>query len=83
MHRTLQRFGDTGHGDHHAEHHHKDKSEQARDDVVWNKFEPMLHDHSLCERVVLNVSGLRYETQVRTLMQYPDTVLGDANRRIR
>lgn len=80
--RTLQRFGDTGHGDHHGEHHHKEKGD-GKEEVVWNKFEPIQHDHSLCERIVLNVSGLKYETQIRTLMQYPDTVLGDANRRIR
>ena len=29
------------------------------------------------------VSGLRYETQIRTLNQFPDTLLGDPSRRIR
>ncbi|NP_001079105.1 potassium channel, voltage gated shaker related subfamily A, member 7 S homeolog isoform X1 [Xenopus laevis] len=35
-----------------------------------------------CERVVINVSGLRFETQVRTLSRFPDTLLGDPRRRI-
>lgn len=29
------------------------------------------------------MSGLRYETQIRTLNQFPDTLLGDPSRRIR
>ncbi|OCT73152.1 potassium voltage-gated channel subfamily A member 7 [Xenopus laevis] len=36
-----------------------------------------------CERVVINVSGLRFETQVRTLSRFPNTLLGDPRRRIR
>ncbi|XP_026670015.1 potassium voltage-gated channel protein Shaker isoform X10 [Ceratina calcarata] len=47
------------------------------------QFEPIPHDHDFCERVVINVSGLRFETQLRTLNQFPDTLLGDPNRRIR
>ncbi|XP_078077212.1 potassium voltage-gated channel subfamily A member 1-like [Mustelus asterias] len=35
-----------------------------------------------CERVVINVSGLRFETQARTLGQFPDTLLGDPGRRM-
>lgn len=46
-------------------------------------FEPVPHDHDYCERVVINVSGLRFETQLRTLNQFPDTLLGDPARRIR
>lgn len=48
-----------------------------------NRFEPEVHDHALCERVVLNVSGMRFETQLRTLAMFPDTLLGDPLRRIR
>lgn len=48
-----------------------------------NRFEPDAHDHSLCERVVINVSGMRFETQLRTLAMFPDTLLGDPLRRIR
>ncbi|XP_022129489.1 potassium voltage-gated channel protein Shaker isoform X3 [Pieris rapae] len=46
-------------------------------------FEPIDHDHDLCERVVINISGLRFETQLRTLNQFPETLLGDPARRIR
>ncbi|MBN3292234.1 KCNA1 protein, partial [Polypterus senegalus] len=35
----------------------------------------------LSERVVINVSGLRFETQLRTLSQFPDTLLGDPQKR--
>lgn len=48
-----------------------------------NKFEPFLHDHSLCERVMINVSGTKFETQLRTLTTFPETLLGDARRRVR
>lgn len=41
-----------------------------------NKFEPYLHDHSLCERITINVSGTKFETQLRTLITFPDTLLG-------
>ncbi|XP_052271569.1 potassium voltage-gated channel protein Shaker-like isoform X2 [Dreissena polymorpha] len=33
-------------------------------------------DYEACERVVINVSGLRFETQLKTLNQFPETVLG-------
>ncbi|XP_066587022.1 potassium voltage-gated channel protein Shaker isoform X4 [Prorops nasuta] len=46
-------------------------------------FEPIPHNHDMCERVVINVSGLRFETQLRTLNQFPDTLLGSPQRRIR
>lgn len=36
-----------------------------------------------CERVVINISGQRYETQLRTLGRYPDTLLGDPGKRAR
>ncbi|KAJ7984558.1 hypothetical protein DPEC_G00356040 [Dallia pectoralis] len=35
------------------------------------------------ERIAINVSGMRYETQLRTLAQFPDTMLGDPKRRLR
>lgn len=47
------------------------------------RFEPIEHDHELCERIMINVSGLRFETQLRTLHAFPGTLLGDPNRRIR
>ncbi|XP_059904580.1 potassium voltage-gated channel subfamily A member 1 [Gadus macrocephalus] len=35
------------------------------------------------ERVLINIAGLRYETQLGTLNQFPDTVLGDPAKRIK
>ena len=35
------------------------------------------------ERVVINVSGMRVETRLRTLSRFPDTLLGDDDRRSR
>jgi len=35
------------------------------------------------ERVVINVSGMRVETRLRTLSRFPDTLLGDDDRRAR
>ncbi|KAJ3602583.1 hypothetical protein NHX12_030335 [Muraenolepis orangiensis] len=40
-------------------------------------------DNECCERVVINISGLRFETQLKTLMQFPDTLLGDPKKRMR
>lgn len=37
----------------------------------------------LSERLVINVSGMRYETQLRTLAQFPNSLLGDPQRRMR
>ncbi|KAG7255509.1 hypothetical protein CRUP_006071 [Coryphaenoides rupestris] len=36
-----------------------------------------------CERVVVNISGLRFETQLKTLAQFPATLLGDPRKRMR
>eukprot|EP00061_Rhincodon_typus_P017364 g46032.t1 len=44
-------------------------------------YEPE-QDHECCERVVINISGLRFETQLRTLAQFPDTLLGDPKKRM-
>ncbi|XP_062928545.1 potassium voltage-gated channel subfamily A member 1-like [Mobula hypostoma] len=35
------------------------------------------------ERVVINIAGLRYETQLGTLSQFPDSLLGDPDKRMR
>ncbi|TRY94925.1 hypothetical protein DNTS_023656 [Danionella cerebrum] len=44
------------------------------------RYEP---DHECCERVVINISGLRFETQLKTLAQFPETLLGDPKKRMR
>ena len=36
-----------------------------------------------CQRVIINVSGQRHETQLRTLERFPDTLLGHPARRRR
>ncbi|XP_068606256.1 potassium voltage-gated channel subfamily A member 7-like [Brachionichthys hirsutus] len=38
---------------------------------------------AVAERLAINVSGMRYETQLRTLGQFPDSLLGDPRRRLR
>jgi hypothetical protein len=35
------------------------------------------------ERIVINVSGLRFETRLQTLLRFPDTLLGDSRKRDR
>uniref|UniRef100_A0A8C8SUP5 Potassium voltage-gated channel subfamily A member 4 n=1 Tax=Pelusios castaneus TaxID=367368 RepID=A0A8C8SUP5_9SAUR len=39
------------------------------------------NEYECCERVVINVSGLRFETQLKTLAQFPETLLGDPAKR--
>lgn len=39
--------------------------------------------HDCCERVVINISGLRFETQLETLSQFPETLLGNPKKRMR
>jgi len=36
-----------------------------------------------CQRLIINVSGQRFETQRRTLDRFPATLLGDAAKRLR
>jgi len=33
------------------------------------------------ERIVINISGMRFETQLKTLLQFPDSLLGDPKKR--
>lgn len=40
-------------------------------------------DQECSERVVINISGLRFETQLKTLSRFPTTVLGDPRKRMR
>jgi len=40
-------------------------------------------DFDTSERIVINVSGMRVETRLRTLGTFPDTLLGDSSRRTR
>lgn len=47
-----------------------------------NKIHVIPHNHAQCRRVRINVSGMRYETQLRTLERFPDTLLGNPKKRI-
>ncbi|KAG5830716.1 shaker-related potassium channel tsha2-like [Anguilla rostrata] len=46
-------------------------------------YDPERADQECCERVVINISGLRFETQLKTLAQFPATLLGDPRKRMR
>ncbi|XP_074593703.1 potassium voltage-gated channel subfamily A member 1-like isoform X2 [Brevipalpus obovatus] len=63
--------------------HHGQRPSKGYKVQVWSKFEPIDHDHALCERVLINVSGMKFETTLRTLNMFPDTLLGDPERRVR
>ncbi|XP_034032030.1 shaker-related potassium channel tsha2-like [Thalassophryne amazonica] len=40
-------------------------------------------DQECSERVIINISGLRFETQLKTLSRFPSTLLGDPRKRMR
>ncbi|XP_061920620.1 potassium voltage-gated channel subfamily A member 1 [Entelurus aequoreus] len=67
-------------------------SENAMDALLRADHSPHLFDDDLLdldldsdsnERVLINIAGLRYETQLGTLNQFPDTLLGDPAKRIK
>lgn len=55
----------------------ENKKESRRSGSIWR------NGWALSERLAINVSGMRYETQLRTLAQFPDSLLGDPRRRSR
>ncbi|XP_076860927.1 potassium voltage-gated channel subfamily A member 2 [Brachyhypopomus gauderio] len=67
-------------------------SENAMDALLRADHSPHLFDEDMLgmdmdnensERVLINIAGLRYETQLGTLNQFPDTLLGDPDKRIK
>ncbi|XP_063072894.1 potassium voltage-gated channel subfamily A member 1 [Engraulis encrasicolus] len=67
-------------------------SENAMDALLRADHSPHLFDEDMLdmdmdndsnERVFINIAGLRYETQLGTLNQFPDTLLGDPHKRIK
>ncbi|XP_062245221.1 shaker-related potassium channel tsha2-like [Platichthys flesus] len=64
-------------------------SQENHDDTVV--ITPLLQDaadlepaeQECSERVVINISGLRFETQLKTLSRFPATLLGDPRKRMR
>uniref|UniRef100_A0A3P9KWF5 BTB domain-containing protein n=1 Tax=Oryzias latipes TaxID=8090 RepID=A0A3P9KWF5_ORYLA len=55
----------------------KERKKDRRSGILWR------NGWVLGERLAINVSGMRYETQLRTLAQFPDSMLGDPRRRSR
>jgi len=39
--------------------------------------------NELCDKIIINISGLRFETRASTLERYPETLLGNQQRRAR
>ncbi|KAG7254350.1 hypothetical protein CRUP_014284 [Coryphaenoides rupestris] len=74
--------------DHMPDHSLDHMLDHSLDHMLDHSLDHML-DHSLdqeagsAERVLINVAGLRYETQLGTLNQFPDTLLGDPAKRIK
>lgn len=78
----------SGHQSHHRSHKrhlqvvpaaHKATAGQ----YLAQRFEPLKHRHDLCQRCTINVGGLKFETTLRTLNQFPESLLGDPRKRIR
>jgi len=61
----------------------KERDKENDGSKKWYNFESLEHDHTLCKRVIINVSGMRFETTLRTLSMFPNTLLGDSERRLR
>ncbi|XP_053319542.1 potassium voltage-gated channel subfamily A member 2-like [Spea bombifrons] len=60
-------------------HTHQPHSEEDEDP----HFDLGIMDHETNQRVIINIAGLRFETQLSTLNQFPDTLLGDPEKRMR
>ncbi|KAF7660706.1 hypothetical protein LDENG_00276100 [Lucifuga dentata] len=68
-----------------AEKGEKDSSEKEQSGEARQKNRRSMwrNGWALTERLAINVSGMHYETQLRTLSQFPDSLLGDPRRRLR
>ncbi|ODN03461.1 Potassium voltage-gated channel protein Shaker [Orchesella cincta] len=60
-----------------------EQKQKAYQELLQRKADaaPVTHNHADCQRVRINVGGCRYDTQVRTLSRFPDTLLGDPRKR--
>lgn len=72
-------------GQHHFQSglHDHDFCERVVINVKINSVSSMPYMNLYVTVYFIKVGGLRYETQTRTLNQFPDTLLGDPSRRIR
>ncbi|XP_018580883.1 potassium voltage-gated channel subfamily A member 10-like [Scleropages formosus] len=66
-------------------------SEGPQNDTIYSKLAKECNDSMLGEKygidegdqkVIINIAGLRFETQLKTLDQFPETLLGDPSKRI-
>ncbi|XP_067849631.1 potassium voltage-gated channel subfamily A member 4 [Heptranchias perlo] len=60
-----------------------EETSSLADQPPQDSYESVYSEYECCERVVVNVSGLKFETQVKTLDHFPDTLLGDPEKRMR
>ncbi|CAL8123897.1 unnamed protein product [Orchesella dallaii] len=60
-----------------------EQKQKAYQELLQRKADaaPVPHNHRDCQRIRINVGGCHYETQVRTLSRFPETVLGDPRKR--
>jgi hypothetical protein len=58
-----------------------DDEQNTYEDITGNQQKS--NDYELTERIVINVSGLRFETQLKTLSNFQNTLLGDPQKRLR
>uniref|UniRef100_A0A8D0H2G4 Potassium voltage-gated channel subfamily A member 10 n=1 Tax=Sphenodon punctatus TaxID=8508 RepID=A0A8D0H2G4_SPHPU len=67
-------------------------SDNTNNETIFSKFSAEFSDHFGAghtgmdegdQRVIINIAGLRFETQLKTLNQFPETLLGDPDKRIR
>nr|XP_056700446.1 potassium voltage-gated channel subfamily A member 10 [Euleptes europaea] len=66
-------------------------SENSNNETIFSKLSAEFSDYLVPEnvgmdegeqRVIINIAGLRFETQLKTLNQFPETLLGDPEKRI-
>ncbi|KAM8976121.1 potassium voltage-gated channel subfamily A member 10-like [Pelodytes ibericus] len=65
-------------------------NENLNTETDFSRFSKECHDNMMGgarmeegdQRVLINIAGLRYETQLKTLSEFPDTLLGDPQKRI-
>ena len=69
----------------HIDHHNQTHNQTKGDHFSTSDFEiaDRENDYEISERVIINISGLRFETQLKTLQQFPESLLGDPAKRIK
>lgn len=70
-----------GHKHHRPQHHHAKQKKTADQNNANGLKNNRPTGNEPFDKVVINVSGLRFETRASTLQRYPHTLLGDKQRR--